>query len=483
MRAFAVTMAILLQASAWAEGPLVSYPVVLAVEPNVVYPGEDIWIEGTGLSQITAVTMADGTRLPITHIAPTLVKAVVPVGTRTGTVYFWKTYAGQYAYAGHSPLWIADACNPIIDGRKSVLILSRAVLDDVRINRFWYHFFRNPRMNAVDGARYALSQYYWQTLVSSGAGLVARTNIAPLILAPWPRIPYPSPVDGHWVFDPNNEPVVLTAMAYRPDLADSSIGGEFRFLFTFRNALSPFREPLRFNAIVEYALPRVLRGQPEPYYPFRKRLRLLSTLTEGSYRYNETVLEIVTALFWGNFPERPFGNAQARINFSDQIFSNLWMFRSETLSPDGYYRFAPAPNQPQPGIPVASLVNYANQNAAQLQQPGRHNIPATNHVTTHSVYLAGEAFIRNTIAPNGQLVPDFSDRGLPDAAALSSAAGFSLAANTCVGCHAGITGTQAVHVRPGPPNAPAIPSAFLLGEIPKRIASFFGHLRTEEGCR
>lgn len=299
-----------------------------------------------------------------------------------------------------------------------------------------WHFGRlmtqlaGPAQNPSDFTREWLSKWESPQLVN-GINVPARTNIGPLVIGPWPKLP-----DGR--LDLTRAPMRLLAIVNRMDLKNLASGnaGEGRFVF---GVLDGAGNQTQFTVIFEYRLPAANQAELDQW---ANRWHALSTFPIGSPDYNNA-LQDVTDRFTGTIGAPSL--SQLRTN--EIALTSPWELREFRI--DANAKLAQVTVAQTANLPLNQsppLADWINQNQAAILA-GTHQVPLQFNGQPFRAGAAETPFGIFWNSP-GIISPD---------------ARFLFSVNTCNGCHAGETNTTFLHVGPRNPGFEAPLSGFLTG--------------------
>jgi len=289
----------------------------------------------------------------------------------------------------------------------------------------------------------------------------ARTQITPMIVAPWPKVPlfpfFP------WLkrLDLREAPFRLLAIVNRVDLRQNLVygggsAGEARFIFEAidRRPASPGGAPqcksLPFTVIFEYGIHKnscsEVRVWGQQWYDLRP-------LVPSSTAYR-TALEAITEQFvpaGSNPAQVPNRNALSQLRTNERAIGVPWELREFTLASSGFLVSATVKQEPDMSHhDTDRLVKWINANATAVAA-GTHTVP--------DVFPDGTRFLGARAPIPGDNTSFIWDRG-HDITTANARQQFSL--GTCSGCHTGETKTVFTHVKPAVMRPPAL-SGFLTG--------------------
>lgn len=254
-------------------------------------------------------------------------------------------------------------------------------------------------------------------------------------------------------------PFRLLAIVNRVDFADGVVygtgrGGELRFVFG-AVAQPPAGQsggkcsPMRFTVIFEYDI-----GQTAcpALRQWARQWVDLAAQTPGTPTYNSMLAAITDKITQANAaPLRPNGSAINQIRTNEIALPDLgstdqdkafWDMREFHIDKAGGLNQVTVAQTPDLKLNrTATLADYVNANAATIKLD-RHVVP--KEFPTGTPFLGANALMQPT---DGGVVGTFwaapASKPITDPEAR-----FHFSFNTCNGCHAGETGTNALHISP-----------------------------------
>lgn len=238
--------------------------------------------------------------------------------------------------------------------------------------------------------------------------------------------------------DLESSPFIVSAVSYRPDLADAHSGGELRIIYSGFDGVKQL--PLQLTVIAEFSIPKNRESQ------VKHQFRRLSSVPFGD-EFNETLDRIFTELFV------PENFSQLRVN--DFVMNSVWDLRefhlvggSLLMSPT-----AATPASPRTADEETDLISEVEAHEEQILK-GEYRLP--------NRFLGGMA-----------LVPTEQFQWLKDSR-LRPEVQNSFSLMTCNGCHSGTTQTRFVHVEPRAIDEEAKLSEYLKLQLEDRKKYFQG---------